>query len=107
MGRGRERHPPPSSLPSSALSQSDEATGVPSSENHTPCHARYTPSADPSTCDSFQHHEVPVSSPPQCQRRSWPTPVTLMCTLLPKVALPLLETSRRPPSRLSPRPQAT
>merc|ERR1739845_71336 len=96
----------PSSSPSSALSQSDEATGVPSSESHTPCHARSTPSADPSICDSSQHHAVPVSSLHQSQRRSWLTLVTLMFTLLPRVALPPSETSLKPPSRLSLRPQA-
>merc|ERR1711934_987157 len=96
-----------SSSPSSPSSQSDEATGEPNSVNHTQSHAKCTPNADPSTCDSSQPLEVPVSLPPQSQRRSCPTLDTPTFTPVPKVAPPLSVTSLKLPFKLSLRPQAT
>merc|ERR1712167_361685 len=75
-------------------------------EPHT-FHAKCTPSADPSICDSSQLHEVPVSLPLQYQRRSSPTPDTPMFTLLLKVAPPPSVTLLKLPSRLLLKPQAT
>merc|ERR1711972_453667 len=93
--------------PSFLLFQSDEVTGVPNLENHTPFLARYTPNVDPSICDSSLPQEVPVLLPLQCQRRSSLTPDTPMFTLLLKVAPPPSVTSPRPPSRLLPKLLAT
>merc|ERR1712076_192765 len=70
-----------SSSPSSPSSQSDEATGELNSVNHTQSHAKCTPNADPSICDSSQS-----------QKRSWPTLDTLTFTPVPKVAPLLSET---------------
>merc|ERR1711912_38504 len=89
------------------LFQFDEVTGVPNLVNHTPSHARSTPNVVPSTCDSSQLHEVPVSLPPQSQRKFLLTLDTPMSTPVPKVAPPPSVTSLRPPSRLLPKPAPT